>query len=362
VREWKRRQVEAAKECERAAEARAKAAAREREITLLVSQSRALAAYINRFVKAALKAVNKESGEKVRLLYNDAGRCALQLHATRNTNLIPVIASLRRARVLLLKILRRPDSATEADPAANSPTPAPASEAHLLPSVSASSVLLSAQEDAGGITAAATPATVAVAAVVGGSGIEADISALRPPGGLGVANPPLGSHTHSAPVVPQLGIVASTLQSVPPPPADSGGRLWSKGGSSLYAAAVILYELLGLARSFGYEGRSGVEHTSDKTFEDGRTVGGGQDVAGLSSLPTGDGRGGKEFLPTRRKLLASTLALPDCWFPSCRRPRNGGDQDVNGSVSLPVEGGRGGREFRPIGWKLLASTLALPDH
>jgi hypothetical protein len=59
------------------------------------------------------------------------------------------------------------------------------------------------------------------------------------------------------------------------------------------------------------EGWSGVKRKPDKISADGRTVGGGQDMAGLSSFPIEGGRGGKEFLPTGRKLLASTLALPD---------------------------------------------------
>jgi hypothetical protein len=54
-----------------------------------------------------------------------------------------------------------------------------------------------------------------------------------------------------------------------------------------------------------------VERTANKTSADGRTEGGGQDMAGLSSFPIEGGCGGKEFLPTGRKLLAPTLALPD---------------------------------------------------
>ncbi len=59
------------------------------------------------------------------------------------------------------------------------------------------------------------------------------------------------------------------------------------------------------------EGWSGVERTPNMTSADGRTVGGGQDMPGLSSFPIVGGRGGKEFLSTARKLLAPTLALPD---------------------------------------------------
>jgi hypothetical protein len=59
------------------------------------------------------------------------------------------------------------------------------------------------------------------------------------------------------------------------------------------------------------EGWSGVKRKPDKTSADGRTVGGGQDMAGLSSFPIVGGRGGKEFLSIGRKLLAPTLALPD---------------------------------------------------
>jgi hypothetical protein len=59
------------------------------------------------------------------------------------------------------------------------------------------------------------------------------------------------------------------------------------------------------------EGWSRVECTPNKISADGRTVGGGQDMAGLSSFPIEGGRGGRELLSTGRKLLASTLALPD---------------------------------------------------
>jgi hypothetical protein len=59
------------------------------------------------------------------------------------------------------------------------------------------------------------------------------------------------------------------------------------------------------------EGWSGVERTPNKTSADGRIVGGGQDTTSLSSFPIEGGRGGREFLLTRRKLLAPTLALPD---------------------------------------------------
>jgi hypothetical protein len=314
-----------------------------------------LAANINRLVKAALKAVNKETREKARLLYANAGRRAPQLHTTRNTNPNPVIASLRRTRLLLLKFLRRPDSAAKADQAADSPAPASeavtsnqkdslekpvmrkrstttapvtpespaeqlprvrtetvgeqalelrscavlgtsdlhlhvrsASEARSSPSVSPGGVLLIARDNASDF--AATPAPVAVTAIA--SSLEIAASTF-------------------APKAPKPDTLASAPKSVPLPPVDGGGRQVSGEGTDSSVSAVVLHELLWSNRSLGFEGWSGVERTSDKTSADGRTVGGGQDMAGLSSFPIGGGRGGREFLPTRRKLLAPTLALPD---------------------------------------------------
>jgi hypothetical protein len=76
------------------------------------------------------------------------------------------------------------------------------------------------------------------------------------------------------------------------------------------AASISVPEFFPLPPVDG-EGWSGVKRKPDKTSADGRIVGGGQDMAGLSSFPIEGGRGGKEFLPTGRRLLASTLALPD---------------------------------------------------
>jgi hypothetical protein len=332
-----------------AARARAKAVIREREVSLLASQFRVLATNINRFVKAALKAVNKESREKARLLYANAGRRAPQLHATQNTDLNPVKASLRRTGLLLLKFLQRPGSA------ANLPAPAteavtsnqtdslekpvmrkrsittapvtpeslaeqlprvraetvgeqalelrncavlgtsdlhlhvrPASEARLSPSVSPGGVLLIARDNAS--DTAAIPAPVAVTAIASSFEIAASIF---------------------APEAPKPNTLASAPKFVPLPPVDGGGRQVSGEGTYPSVTAVVLHELLWSNRSLGFEGWRGVERTPDKTSADGRTVGGGQDMAGLSSFPIGGGRGGREFLPTRRKLLAPTFALPD---------------------------------------------------
>ena len=339
VRQWKRQRAEAAKERERAAEivaaaeARAKAAAKEREVSLLVSQSRALAANIYRFVKPALKAVNKETREEARLLYANAGRRALQLYATRNTNLNPVIASLRRARLLLLKFLRRPDSAAKTDQAANSP--APSSEA------TASNQKDSLEEPLMRkrltTIASVTPESPTEQLprvkneVVGEQALE-----LRGCAVLGTSDLHLhvcpASEAHSSPSVSVGGELFSAQDDVsriaataiPAPVAVTSvfgasgvvaatSALSTPGGSGVANPPLRPLTLPAqLTRSFGFEGWSGVERTPDKIFADGRTVGGGQ--------------------------------------------------DVNGSVSLPVEGGRGGREFRLFGWKLLAFTLALPGH
>jgi hypothetical protein len=289
-----------------AARARAKAVVREREVSLLASQFRVLAANINRFVKAALKAVNKESREKARLLYANAGRRAPQLHATRNTDPNPVIASLRRTGLLLLKFLQRPGSVAN--------LPAPASEA--VTSNQTDSLERPVMRKRSTTTAPVTPENPAEqlprvrTETVGERAME-----LRSCTALGTSDP----HLH---VRPASGARSS------PSVSPGGVLLIAQDNASDIAATPAPVAVTAIASSFGIaasisapkfvtlppvddEGWSGVERTPNKTSADGRTVGGGQDMAGLSSFPIKGGRGGKEFLPTGRKLLALTLALPD---------------------------------------------------
>jgi hypothetical protein len=297
VRQWKQQRMKAAEKRERAAAAaaaaRAKAATREKEVSFLASQFRVLATNINRFVKTALKAV------KARPLYANAGRRAPQLHTTRNTNLNPVIASLRRTGLLLLKFLQRPGSVAN--------LPAPASEA-----------VTSNQtgSERSTTTAPVTPESSAVQLPMvrtGTVGVQA--LELRSCTVLETSDPHLhvrpASEAHSSPSVNPGGVLllaqdnASDIAITPAPVAVTAIA------SSFEIAASISAPKSVPLPPVDDEGWSGVERTPNKTSADGRTVGGGQDTTGLSSFPIKGGRGGREFLPTRRKLLAPTLALPD---------------------------------------------------
>jgi hypothetical protein len=292
--------VKAAKKRERAAAAaaaaRAKAATREKEVSFLASQFRMLATNINRFVKSALKAV------KARPPYSNAGRRAPQLHATRNTNLNPII----RTGLLLLKFLQRPDSAAN--------LPAPASE--VVTSNQTDSLEKPVMRKRSTTTAPATPESPAEqlprvrTETVGEQALE-----LRNCAALGTSDRHLhvrpASEASSSPSVSPGGVLliaqdnASDIAATPAPVAVTAIA------SSFEIAASISAPKFVPLPPVDDEGWSGVERTPNKTSADGRTVGGGQDMAGLSSFPIKGGRGGKEFLSTGRKLLAPTLALPD---------------------------------------------------
>jgi hypothetical protein len=284
-----------------AAAARAKAATREKEVSFLASQFRVLTTNINRFVKTALKAV------KARPLYATAGRRAPQLHATRNTNLNPVVASLRRTGLLLLKFLQRPDSTTN--------LPAPASEA--VTSNQTGSLEKPVMLKRSTTTASVTPESPAEQLPRVRTG-TVGVQALEPRGCtvLETSDPHLhvrpASETHSSSSVSPGGVLlliardnASDITITHAPVAVTAIA------SSFEIAATISTPNFAPLPPVDGEGWSGVERTPNKASADGRTVGGGQNTAGLSSFPIEGGRGGREFLPTRRKLLAPTLALPD---------------------------------------------------
>ncbi len=116
-------QVGVVRACEHAAtaEAKTKAAARDKEVSILISQSRVLVMEIGDFAKAAWNVVGGEALTKGKQMHADVGHCALQLHAVRGVNLNPEIAVLRRARLLLLRIMARPDS--EAASTVSNPLP-----------------------------------------------------------------------------------------------------------------------------------------------------------------------------------------------------------------------------------------------
>jgi hypothetical protein len=289
--------VKAAEKRKRAAAAaRAKAATREKEVSFLASQFRMLATNINRFVKTALKAV------KARPPYSNAGRRAPQLHATRNTNLNPVI----RTGLLLLKSLQKPGSATN--------SPAPASEAAT--SNQTSSLEKPVMLERSTTTASVTPESPAE-----------QLSRIRTET-VGVQAEEVRSCTVLETSDPHLHVRPASEAHSSPSVSTGGVLLIAQDNASDFAITPAPVAVIAIARSFEIaasisapkfvplppvddEGWSGVEHKPDKTSADGRTVGGGQDMAGLSGSPVEGGRGGREFLPARRKLLAPTLALPD---------------------------------------------------
>jgi hypothetical protein len=289
--------VKAAEKRKRAAAAaRAKAATREKEVSFLASQFRMLATNINRFVKTALKAV------KARPPYSNAGRRAPQLHATRNTNLNPVI----RTGLLLLKSLQKPGSATN--------SPAPASEAAT--SNQTSSLEKPVMLERSTTTASVTPESPAE-----------QLSRIRTET-VGVQAEEVRSCTVLETSDPHLHVRPASEAHSSPSVSTGGVLLIAQDNASDFAITPAPVAVIAIARSFEIaasisapkfvplppvddEGWSGVEQKPDKTSADGRTVGGGQDMAGLSGSPVEGGRGGREFLPARRKLLAPTLALPD---------------------------------------------------
>jgi hypothetical protein len=296
VRQWKQRVKAAEKRKRAAAAARAKAATREKEVSFLASQFRMLATNINRFVKTALKAV------KARPPYSNAGRRAPQLHATRNTNLNPVI----RTGLLLLKSLQKPGSATN--------SPAPASEAAT--SNQTSSLEKPVMLERSTTTASVTPESPAE-----------QLSRIRTET-VGVQAEEVRSCTVLETSDPHLHVRPASEAHSSPSVSTGGVLLIAQDNASDFAITPAPVAVIAIARSFEIaasisapkfvplppvddEGWSGVEHKPDKTSADGRTVGGGQDMAGLSGSPVEGGRGGREFLPARRKLLAPTLALPD---------------------------------------------------